>query len=208
MQEAAITTTEQTNASNYVKTGVKLVSLNYPYGYTLKCTKWDWIEFKKGKGFRHVSQTENPKTGRLNAPKAGTYSKVHLLYQDASGYVKSGGTDFYGDEGINSGAKFMNDNFELFTPDEIKYIYETIYMILVCSVKSNVIYRGAKLDELKPLYDTAINAAKEGMKTGANTFELINLDAKAIDNTELPGYEPFVITTYNITANGLEPVQN
>jgi len=55
---------------NYVKTTEKLISEDYPYGYTLRTTKFDFLEFKAGKGFRHVSQTINPKTARIT-PKTG-----------------------------------------------------------------------------------------------------------------------------------------
>ena len=68
----------------YYSTSTKLVSENYPYG-NLRTTKTDWIEFKKGKGFRHMSQTINPKTGRLNNPKASTYYYIMLLGRDENG---------------------------------------------------------------------------------------------------------------------------
>jgi hypothetical protein len=46
---------------------------DYPYGRTLRCKIRYWLERKETKGFRFVSQTENPKTGRWNAPKPSTY---------------------------------------------------------------------------------------------------------------------------------------
>jgi hypothetical protein len=185
-----------TQTVNFVATSVKLVSENYPYGYTLKTTKYDYLEFKKGKGFRHVSQTINPKTGRLNAPKAGTYSDVLLLRKDENNHVKCGGTDFYGDAGMNKGCKLIADNFDLFTPEQIKHIYEVVLQKLVMSVKAIIIYCGAKKEDVLPLYQTAIDVAKEGHKTGSNLFNLIELDVQAIDATKVPDYNPFKITTY------------
>lgn len=61
---------------------------NYPYGYTLRTTIYYWIETKKGKGDRFVSQTINPKNGKLNAPKASTYAPVMFMYKDENGHVK------------------------------------------------------------------------------------------------------------------------
>jgi hypothetical protein len=48
---------------------------SYPYG-RLRCRIWFWLESDPKKGFRFVSQTENPKNGRMNAPKKSTYSKM------------------------------------------------------------------------------------------------------------------------------------
>lgn len=65
---------------------------NYPYGYTLKCKKRTWIETNGKKGDRLVTCTENPKTGRWNSPKAGTYSPFLYMYIDTeNGHVQCGG---------------------------------------------------------------------------------------------------------------------
>lgn len=181
---------------NFVPTTEKLVSENYPYGYTLKTTKYDWLEFKKGKGFRHVSQTINPKTGRLNAPKAGTYSDVYLLGRDENNHVKCGGASFYGDDGMNKGCKFIAENFHLFTAAEITHIYETVLCKLVVSFKAQIIYNGAQKETVLPLFMPAIEIAKEGMKTGANLFASIVLDVAAIDATKDPNFQPFKVTSH------------
>lgn len=54
---------------------------NYPYG-NLKCLRRVWVETKKGHGKRFVFQTCNPKNGKWNAPKKGTYSSLIVLYLD------------------------------------------------------------------------------------------------------------------------------
>lgn len=47
---------------------------DYPYGFRLRCKIRYWIEYKKGKGYRFVSQTTNPKRDHVwNKPKASTY---------------------------------------------------------------------------------------------------------------------------------------
>ena len=46
---------------------------DYPYGFQLRTQIKYWLEYKAGKGWRFVSQTVNPKTGRSNKPKASTY---------------------------------------------------------------------------------------------------------------------------------------
>lgn len=52
---------------------------NYPYG-SLRCKKRYWIEKNKNKGERLVTCTQNPKTGKWNAPKADIYGKKVWLY--------------------------------------------------------------------------------------------------------------------------------
>lgn len=56
---------------------------DYPYGRLRTQIRY-WIETRKGHGDRFVSQTLNPKTGRWNAPKRGTYSDVAVMYRDRS----------------------------------------------------------------------------------------------------------------------------
>ena len=54
---------------NYIKTAEKIEVLNYPYGFKLKTTLTDYLEFDAKKGYRHCTQTICPKTGRINKPK-------------------------------------------------------------------------------------------------------------------------------------------
>lgn len=72
---------------NSFETAYKVDS--YPYG-SLRCKIWFWIEFGgEKKGYRFVSQTENPKNGRMNAPKKGTYALLAAnMYLDENGHVQ------------------------------------------------------------------------------------------------------------------------
>jgi hypothetical protein len=58
--------------NTYYHTTKKAIVDSYPYG-RLRATAFFSLEFKKGKGFRSVFQTINPKNNRLNAPKYSTY---------------------------------------------------------------------------------------------------------------------------------------
>ena len=52
---------------------------SYPYG-RLRCqAKW-WVEDNGKKGHRVCFQTINPKNGRVNAPKKGTYNMICVLF--------------------------------------------------------------------------------------------------------------------------------
>ena len=73
---------------------------NYPYG-GLRTQIRFWLEKSNSKGFRFVSQTKNPKTGRWNNPKASTYSRFGgQMYIDDKNHVTWAGiTEFsQGDE--------------------------------------------------------------------------------------------------------------
>jgi hypothetical protein len=68
---------------------------DYPYG-SLRCKRRVWLEFDAKRGFRFVAQTENPKTGRWNAPKKSTYVEVAAcLYLDDKQHVQWAGVGEY-----------------------------------------------------------------------------------------------------------------
>lgn len=70
---------------------------DYPYGFTQRTKKAYYVEYKagKGKGYRLVEVTLNPKTGQWNKPKAGIYCTAIALYLDDNGHVKSTGVTPY-----------------------------------------------------------------------------------------------------------------
>jgi hypothetical protein len=80
---------------------------DYPYGFRLRCQIKYWLEFKKGKGFRFVSQTSNPKAeagngspaGTVwNKPKASTYTEnAAFMFLDSNGHVQWHGLGIYAD---------------------------------------------------------------------------------------------------------------
>lgn len=60
---------------------------DYPYG-RLRCQIRFWVEYSPNKGFRLVSQTQNPKTNQWNSPKKGTYHRLAgCLYTDDKGHT-------------------------------------------------------------------------------------------------------------------------
>ena len=71
---------------------------DYPYGFRLRTQIRYWIETKKNHGQRFVSQTRNPKTGRWNAPKAGTYSPIVVMWLDTDNHVQTSALGHYFDD--------------------------------------------------------------------------------------------------------------
>jgi hypothetical protein len=71
---------------------------SYPYG-SLRTQMRVWLEDGGAKGWRHVTQTLNPKSGRWNNPKKSTYSQwAGNLYLDNRGHVQWAGLGPYSSE--------------------------------------------------------------------------------------------------------------
>jgi hypothetical protein len=73
---------------------------DYPYGFRLRCVIRYWLEFKKGRGTRLVSQTTNPKRPLTvwNKPKASTYAEFGgAMYLDENEHVQWQGLTQYSD---------------------------------------------------------------------------------------------------------------
>ena len=71
---------------------------DYPYGFRLRTQIRYWLDHKGSNGWRLVSQTLNPKTGRWNKPKASTYSRwAGAMYLDSQNHVKWAGLTEYSD---------------------------------------------------------------------------------------------------------------
>lgn len=86
---------------------------NYPYG-RLRCrAKW-WIETHPKKGMRLGFQTVNPKTGRVNNPKYGTYKRVIVLFKNPdNGHIEHNALSAY--DGPDKMQDFAN-KYELHGP--------------------------------------------------------------------------------------------
>lgn len=72
---------------------------DYPYGFRERTQIRYWLEKKAKKGWRFVSQTLNPKTGRWNKPKASTYIEwAAAMFLDDQGHVHWEGVGAYSDD--------------------------------------------------------------------------------------------------------------
>lgn len=68
---------------------------DYPYGFRLRTSIFYWIETKEGKGDRWCSYTIDPRNGRKNKPKCGTYSPFLYMYVNEENHVTIGGINSY-----------------------------------------------------------------------------------------------------------------
>jgi hypothetical protein len=186
----------------YIPTSEKVEVKDYPYGYTLRTSLFDTIEFNPKKGYRHITQTINP-NGVLNKPKKGVYYDLMVRYYDENGHIKTVVFDVVRDgiKGLNKISEFLNANFQLFSPEEIEYIYMKVLTGMRVSMYSYVQYSGSKLDDLKPFFESAIKNMNSGLKdTSINQFGF-RLDEEGIEATKIEGYNPFKITSYVIDTN-------
>lgn len=170
---------------------------NYPYGYKLKTTATYSLEHKKGKGFRTVFQTINPKTGRVNAPKKSTYSPCLLLRTDSNGHVGTIGGDFYGADGINKSCMFIHNNFDKFTADQIKDLYGEAHMRLRVEAQAIVVYCGASKDKVLTLIRPLLDIASKGFNDPTqNLFDTIQIPVADLEALKDKDFKPFTTTTY------------
>ena len=179
---------------SFIPTNKTIEVENYPYGFTLRTTLFDTIEFDPKKGYRHITQTINPKNGRLNAPKKSTYSDLVLRYFDENNHIKAIHYSFNGGNELNKVCKVLAANFDLFTKEEISYFYNLIFVMAFVDMKAKAMYCGSKLEDLKPLYQNYIDTVKIGINTGVNVFESLQLDLDAIDKTKVENYQPFKVS--------------
>lgn len=178
----------------YFPTNEKVAVENYPYGYK-KTTAYFSLEWKKGKGFRTVFQTINPANGKLNKPKHSTYSPVILMYEDF-GIVSYMFFNPHGAEAVNETAKFLDENYSLFTKEQIKDICAYLFSIMKADSYARKVYCNTNFEDLKPFITDAVDAIIEGFKTGENIFGRINMDIAGMDALKDENFNPFKVTQY------------
>ena len=167
------------------KTTDKLISENYPYGFRLKTTKTDYLEFNKSKGFRHCSYTINPKTDKQNATKKSTYSEIMVLGKDENNYTKLLTYSFYNNEEKDKTIAFLSnpDNFALFTAEQIEYIYMKLFTQIRLDIYASKVYCNADPVKSLKLQLPIIDICVKGMKSKGtiNIFPEIKFNWVAID---------------------------
>lgn len=183
----------------FIRTSERVEVSDYPYGFRLRCTLFDFVEFNPKKGYRHGTQTTNPKAGnKLNKPKVSTYSHIIVRwYDEETNHIKWGGFDLNSDKGLNNASTFISENFDLFDKEEIEYFASQFLLYSKVSMQGTVIYGGAKVDDLKPLYEKFVNQMVKQMTNPTENFFGALLDIQAIEATKPEGFNPFKVTKYD-----------
>ncbi len=178
----------------FIPTAEKVEVSDYPYG-RLRCTLFDSMDFDLKKGYRHVTQTINPKTSRLNNPKKSTYDNLLIRYYNEDNHIKTLRFSFNGLEELNAAAKFINENFDLFTDKEKSYFYYLAVSMSKISMQAINIYSGSKVEDLIPLFDPFVKNMVAGIKNPSENFFNVSFDIEAINKTKIKDYRPFKIAS-------------
>lgn len=156
---------------------------DYPYG-RLRTSMFYSLDFHPKKGFRAVTQSINPKTGKMNKPHPGTYSFFKFMYENTeNGHFEFGGFSSYGGfEDIRKVSKFIAENFEALqlTREQVQSICGHLFNLM----RGNSVYCGIakeKQDALLALVKPASELFLQGFKTGNNIFAEVAIDVDAID---------------------------
>lgn len=127
----------------YVKTGETITIDSYPYG-RLRCKAFFSVEFSPKHGFRTVFQTINPKNGRLNAPKKGTYAPMIAAYLDTeTGHAEFHYFSMYNREDGLPFFSFLAERPDLFTDEQHDHL--KIYALAQIKLEAKCLVRYCKV---------------------------------------------------------------
>lgn len=145
---------------------------NYPYGFRLRTSIFYWIETKPGHGDRFCSYTINPKTGKANKPKFGTYSPFLYMYINEDGHVKTGGINAYDMEEFRARFYFIivKIGVEFLTEEQKNNLRVNYYQ----HTRGNAPYIAAKyLPETQPIFIEWVKATLKHIRE-CDFAELVN----------------------------------
>ena len=172
---------------------------NYPYG-GMKTQATFSLEFDYKKGFRSVFQTINPKTGRINNPKKSTYNDIMYMV-DNNGFITFKSLEFYKREEFNKIVAFLSDNFDLFTSEQVTYLYNKIMTFLKIEVLALWKYCNVSTEDSGALTIEIIKLCSEGKKDPSkNLFSKMSLDYEKLESLKDPNYNPFTVKSYSYNA--------
>lgn len=145
---------------------------DYPYGRQT-CHITFQTEFKAKKGFRFVTQTTNPKTGRINKPKRSTYSDFMCLHRAENGHIKNFSMSLHGYGDIAQMVEFLTLHDIEFTEEQSAFLW----VVAISCIRGNAHYTRLKEGvEIKQFLETTKAAAMiEAFKNGANFNEIKNI---------------------------------
>lgn len=177
-----MTTTENTKEILNLAIGEKIAIEDYPYGFTLRTTMFMWVEFKKGKGYRIVSQTINPKNGQLNKPKSGVYLHYAWLEKNSeNGHIVGNGFNFYGLESIEKFSEIITANeIKEFTAVESSEFWAWVITCLRGEIGYSKIKSGYTLEDVKAACKVADFMAAFKDKKDILAIKDINFSAQEV----------------------------
>lgn len=187
----------ENNKFNFVANGQKIVVEGYPYGFKLRTTLYDTVEFSKTKGFRHVTQTVNPKNGGLNKPKKSTYYPLLLRYYDEKGHIKCWASHANGDKELNSAFTFIGKHYEHFSDEEKEYIRTLLMKMIkvgeIATVGFTKVPKEVAQEVYRPLYQK-LNDNK-GLQ---NIYTDLKVDTEKLDKENREPVKMHTVQSFTI----------
>ena len=208
-------TTKTTKTTKTIKNSETIIINDWPWGFHHKTTKTHAIDFKESKGFRIVTQTVNPKTKKPCAFKKSTYSDIMWMIYKNDGKIATSYTSFNNEleklQGPQGICALVDNNIRSFDSVlQLKYLSSLMITCLKSAVKSKIIYTGAEIEDIGPLYKEALSMAFSKYtdpQKGITFSEIVStLDIVKIDACSKPGYNPFKSEFYEVGSNGLVKV--
>ena len=201
---------------SFIPTAEKVTVENYPYGYSLRTTLFDTIEFDPKKGYRHVTQTINPKNGKLNAPKKSTYYSFMLRYKNEIGHIKTMIIDFNKSlENMNEVADKVSKIWDILSDNEKQYVIVTFKEYMRVTTIASIQYAGldkdvatAEYTKIRDYINSFGNIEEKKIKgvfkdvivsynTDTNLWlDLPQIDIEAIKNATPENYSPFKVSSH------------
>lgn len=154
----------------------KIEVKNYPYGFKLRCTLFDYLEFDPKKGFRHCTQTIDPRNGRQNKPKKSVYYRILLRYYNNDGHIKTVAFNLESFRNINDAVQVINENFEMFPENQILYIYSELIKMTNANLRGGVPYAHVH---------TFLEKLNQGWRTAENVLNGLSIDLTAIEQSKI-----------------------
>lgn len=163
----------------------KIEVKNYPYGFKLRCTLFDYLEFDPKKGFRHCTQTIDPRNGRQNKPKKSTYYRIMLRYFNNDDHIKTLAFNLESFRNINDAMEVINENFSMFPQNQILYVYSELIKKINANMMGAVIYGGGSLEKLHPILFPVLEKLNQGWRTAENVLNGLSIDLTAIEQSKI-----------------------
>lgn len=168
----------------YVKTGETITIDSYPYG-RLRCKAFFSVEFSPKHGFRTVFQTINPKNGRLNAPKKGTYAPMIVANLDTE--TERAGFHYYSVRNKETALPFFSflaERPDLFTDEQHDHL--KIYALAQIKLEANCLVRYCKVPvtEAIAIVEPITKALVACIKEKTNIKAILPLVESMYENAE------------------------
>jgi hypothetical protein len=178
----------------FIANGQKVEVENYPYGFKLRTTLFDTVDFSMSKGFRHVTQTINPKNGALNKPKKSTYYPLMLRYFDEKNHVKTWASHANGDKELNSSFKFIGKHYNMFSNDEKEYIRALFMKMIRVSLIATTGFTNVPKEVAEEVYLPLFNKLKEN-ESLENVYSDMKVDTEKLNKENREPVKMEVVST-------------